>query len=67
MKKIAENKICIFYDNELTGVYKEHRIMLAEFKKSGEQNYVVVQNFQVIYESKQIEAIYYWIDFKVMM
>ncbi len=63
-KKVAENKICVFYKNEFTGAYKGYTVLVAEIKKSGEMNYVVVENFQVIYASQQIEAVYCWIDMK---
>lgn len=63
MKKIAENDICNFYDNEMTGTYKGYRILVAENKKTKDKDYIASKDGKVIVANPSIEAVWCKIDF----
>lgn len=59
MNKIAENEKAIFYINELCKDYKDgFKIILAEEKKNGRKEYLLIENNKPIYGSQSIEDVW---------
>ena len=70
MKKVAENNKTTFYTNHMTDSAEEYarnqgvgvRCFIAESKKTGKKDYVLVQDNKLIYANQQYEAIGIRID-----
>lgn len=60
MEKIAENDKCIFYKNEMTRDYGDgYKTVIAEQKKTGYKEYLLIFNDKPIYAHQNLEHIYY--------
>lgn len=65
MKKLAENNKATFYTDHITESIEKYaanlavdvKCFIAESKKNGEKDYILVQNNQIIYATKQLEAL----------
>lgn len=62
MEKISENNKFIFYKNEFTGEKDGYKIIVAEEKKTGYKEYLLLEDDKPIYANQQIESIWYRIE-----
>jgi hypothetical protein len=71
-KFAAENDVCNFYTNNMTRSATEycsdrwnlegHYVLLAENKSTKERDFILIENNDVIYASKNYEQLCYHID-----
>lgn len=61
--KIGENEKCIFYKNMFTKDFDNgYKIVVCEFKDSGNKEYLLIKNNKPLYSHTNIENIYYRYD-----